>query len=347
MKKSRAGVYLGIAAVLVVMFLLPMVITNPYWIHVLVITVITSLLAVSLRALARTGVISMGTAGLMLVGAYSSALMAMKAGIPVWVAMPLGGLLSAFIASLVGYPFLRAKGIYFAILTVQMSELLRAIAWYWSGLTRGSTGLQGIPRPEPINLGVFTLNFESRTSFYYLALVLVIVCCAVLYRVEHSWLGTMWSAIRENDVLARASGINVRMHKLGIFVISAFFMGFAGAMYAHYMGSLSPYGYPGCPFSFSASIYTIMYMMVGGEAHFFGPIVGTFLLTIVPEAARTLKEYMPLLFGLLLIVVVFFMPEGILGLAERLLRKRRKGASPPPACKPGTEPALPEERAVS
>ncbi|MCX8032215.1 MAG: branched-chain amino acid ABC transporter permease [Thermoleophilia bacterium] len=348
MSRRRIVTYAVIAAIVVVMFLLPLVIPNPYWIHVLVVSIITCLLAVSLRALARTGVISMGTAGLMLVGAYSSALIAMKGGLSVWLAMPLGGLLSAFIAFVVGYPFLRAKGIYFAILTVMMSELLRAIAWYWSGLTRGSTGLQGIPSPEPINLGLVTLTFNSRTSFYYLALVLVIICCVILYRIEHSWLGTMWTAIRENDLLARASGINVRLHKLGIFVISAFFMGFAGAMYAHYMGSLSPYGYPGCPFSFSASVYTIMYMMVGGESYFFGPMLGTMLLTIVPEVARTLKEYMPLLFGLLLIIVVFFMPEGILGLGDRLLHRRRKTASltcGPEA--PQNAAPLPEERSVT
>jgi len=311
----------GIVAPICLLFLLPLFVKSNYWLHVLIITGINVLLAVSLRALARTGQISMGTAGFMLIGAYSSALLAINLGLSFWITLPLGGLIAAIIALAAGYPFLRAKGIYFAILTVMLAEVFRLIAWYWKDVTGGSGGLQYIPSPDPINiLGLITLTFTTKIAFYYLMLVIVIASLIILYRTERSWLGLMWSSISEADNLARAVGINIMFHKILIFAISSFFMGIAGALFAHYMGTLSPYGIPGSAFGFTASIYVLLYVVVGGEARFAGPIIGAFLLTIVPELARPLREYMPLLFGGLLIFVVLLMPEGIIGLGVPLSR---------------------------
>jgi branched-chain amino acid transport system permease protein len=263
----------------------------------------------------------MGTAGFMLFGAYSSALLAVKFGLSFWITLPLGGLLAAIVALAVGYPFLRAKGIYFAILTVMLAEVCRLVAWYWSGLTGGNTGLRDIPLPDPISiLGITTLAFNTRTAYYYLVLVIVIISLVVLYRIERSWLGLMWSSINEADDLAQAVGINIMGHKLLIFVISSFFMGIAGALYAHYMGTLTPYGTPGSPFGFTASIYILIYMVVGGEASFAGPIIGTVIFSLIPEVARGMKEYLPLIFGALLIFVVFVIPEGIMGFRKPLSR---------------------------
>jgi branched-chain amino acid transport system permease protein len=338
----RVWIAIGLVALLAFMFALPSILNNLYWTHVLVLSTITALMAVSLRTLARTGLIYMGTAGFMLTGAYTSAILVVKAGFAVWPAMFLGALMAATIALVVGIPFLRAKGIYFAILTVMMSEVLRNIVWYWNSLTGGSTGLRGIPEPEPINLGVATLSFDTRANYYYLALVLVVICLIILYRVEKSWLGNMWTAINENDLLARSVGIHIKSHKLLVFTITAFFTGFAGALYAHYMGTLSPYGYPGSPFSFTASVYTIMYMMVGGEAYFAGPIVGAFLLTFVPELSRGVQEYLPIIFGALIIFIVFVMPEGLLGLLHAIVRRVKRvygknKAGPAPAVTPVVE----------
>jgi branched-chain amino acid transport system permease protein len=318
MSRRALALAIGVPIFVIFLFSLPTLLRSDYWIHVLILSTIQVLMAVNLRALARTGLISMGTAGFMLLGGYSSALLVTRAGFNVWLAMLVGGILAAFLALVVGYPFLRAKGVYFAILTVMMSEVLRLIAWYWPSLTGGSTGLRDIPTPNHINLfGLTTLTFESKANYYYLALVMVIVCLVILYRVEHSWLGTMWKSINENDILARSSGINIMKHKLIIFAVTAFFVGIAGGLYAHYMGTLSPYGTPGSPFSFTASIYLVIYMMVGGEAYFAGPILGAYLLTLVPELARGMQQYIPLVFGGLLIFIVFVMPEGIVGLGDR------------------------------
>jgi branched-chain amino acid transport system permease protein len=319
MNKKNTTKFISILVFVCLLFLVPLFIKSNYWLHVLIITGINVLLAVSLRALAHTGQISMGTAGFMLIGAYSSALLAINLGLSFWLALPLGGLVAAIIALAAGYPFLKAKGIYFAILTVMLAEVFRLIAWYWKDLTGGSGGLQYIPAPDPINiLGLILLTFTTKVSFYYLMLVILIISLIILYRTERSWLGLMWSSINEADILARAVGINIMFHKILIFAVSSFFMGIAGALYAHYMGSLSPYGIPGSVFGFTASIYVLLYVVVGGEARFAGPIIGAFLLTMVSELARSLREYMPLLFGGLLILVVFLMPQGITGLGAQL-----------------------------
>jgi branched-chain amino acid transport system permease protein len=312
---------IGIAALICLLFSVPLLWKSIYWIHVLILTMINVLLAVSLRALTRTGQVSIGTAGFMLLGAYSSALLAMKLGLSFWITLPLGGLLAAVVALIVGYPFLKAKGIYFAILTVMLAEVCRLITWYWTSMTGGSAGLTNIPPPNPISiLGITILSFNTKIASYYLILVIIIISLVILYRIERSWLGLMWSAINEADNLAQAVGINIMGHKMLIFCVSSFFMGIAGALYGHYMGTLTPFGTPGSPFGFMASIYALIYVVLGGEARFAGPIIGAVLLTIIPELARGLREYMPLIFGGLLIIVVFFMPEGIVGLSAPLSR---------------------------
>ena len=310
----------GLIVVVVFLFSLPTVLRSQYWTHVLILSTIWVVMAVSLRCLARVGQISMGSAGFMLVGAYSSALLSMKAGVNVWLSLLLGGLLAMVIAYGASFPFLRAKGVYFAILTVMLSEVLRNIAFYWSKLTGGYSGLAHIPVPEPIRLGgLGTISFDSKAHYYYLVLVVGIVCLFIMYRLERSWLGLMWSSINENDQLARSCGINIKRHKQLLIVVTAFFMAIAGGLYAHYAGTLTPSGDPGSPFGFSASLYLIIYMMVGGEGYFAGAIVGAYLLTILPQLGSSLQQYIPLLMGAVLLLVVFVFPEGIVGLAARLM----------------------------
>ena len=325
MNRKAAANITGVLAPICLVILLPLFIRSQYWLHVMILTGINVLLAVSLRALARTGQISMGTAGFMMIGAYSSALLTKNLGLSFWIALPVGGFLAAVIALAAGYPFLRAKGIYFAILTMMLAELCRLTFWYWKNMTGGSAGLQYIPSPDPLYIfELFTLTFSSKIDYYYLMLVILLISLIILYRTERSWLGLMWSSIKEAEHLARSVGINTMFHKILIFGISSFFMGIAGGLYAHYMGAISPYGIPGSVFGFTASIYVLLYIVIGGEARFFGPIIGAVLLTIVSELARSLREYMPLLFGGLLIFVVFFMPQGIIGLNDLLYRLYKK-----------------------
>lgn len=148
MKHRRLILSTGLPIAVVLLFALPSLVRSQYWLHVLVLATITVVMAVSLRCLARIGLVSMGSAGFMLVGAYASALLGMRGGLSVWLAIPLGALVAAVIAFVASIPFLRAKGIYFAILTVMLAETLRMIAWYWPGLTGGLFGPNGHTHSE-------------------------------------------------------------------------------------------------------------------------------------------------------------------------------------------------------
>ena len=338
MKRSLTkplGTAAGLLAVCVLLFSMPTLLNSEYWTHVLVLSTIYVIMAVSLRCLARVGQISMGSAGFMLVGAYASSILSMRWGINVWLSILLGAFLAMVIAFGASFPSLRAKGVYFAILTVMLSEVLRNIAFYWSKLTHGYQVLSNIPVPEPIKLpGLGTISFDSKAHYYYLIVAIGIICLVVMYRLERSWLGLMWSSINENDRLAGSCGVNIKRHKQLLIVVTAFFMAIAGGFYAHYMGTITPSGDPGSPFGFTGSLYLIIYMMVGGEAYFAGPIVGAYLLTIVPELGRSLQQYIPLFMGAIMLLVVFVFPEGIVGLLMRFvnyLRGRLGQPAPPPA----------------
>jgi branched-chain amino acid transport system permease protein len=313
----------GVVLLVVFFCLVPVFLKSIYWIHVLVLAGINVLMAASLRFIMRTGQLSLGHAGFMLLGAYGSALLVMKAGLTFWVAAPLGALLAAVAALAIGYPFLRLKGIYFAILTLLLAEVLRSVGFYWHSLTGGFAGLLGIPAPNPIVIpGITTITFDTKTAYYYLMLVVVLLSLLILYRLEHSRLGFTCGAIKEADILAQSVGINIMWYKILVFAIGCFFAGIAGALFAHFQSNLV------CEatgkFGITTSISAMIYMVVGGEARFAGPIVGAIILTLVPELARGLREFQPLIFGGLLVFVVFFMPEGIVGLPERFSLWYRK-----------------------
>jgi len=305
-----------LAALIIFLFMVPVLIGSRYWIHVLILSVINALLAVSLRFISRIGLLSMGHASFMLVGAYSSAILVMNYGLSFWISLPLSGLMAGFVALALGYPFVRAKGLYFAILTLIAGEVLRLVAWYWTSITGGVLGLLGVPSPSPIVIpGVTTITFDTKTAYYYLVLVIFLVCVIVLNLLERSRLGLTWGAIREADSLAETVGINVMWHKIIVFAIGSFFAGISGAMFAHFTHILSC-GVDG-KFGLMTSIFILIYMVVGGEASIVGPIMGAVILTLIPEFSRPLSEYQPILFGGLLVFIALFMPGGLMSLPDR------------------------------
>jgi len=323
-------------AVLVLVFLLPVMVRNDYWIHVFIIIALMMLSTASMRAIFRTGEISLGTSGFMLLGAYSSALLTKDLGLSFWISMPLGGLFTAAVAAAIGYPFFRVKGIYFAICTLLTGFVLLYLAGYMNNLTGGWQGLVFDFSPNPITIpGIGTLTFDTDVHYYYLAVIIVAIGLFVLYRMERSRIGLVWGSIKEADNLAQSVGINIMAQKIFVFILACFFTGIAGGVYAFYVHAISPSTTPGNIFSFFTSVYAILYMVVGGESSFFGPIIGTALFMLIPELSRGLQMYRPLLYGALLILIIFFMPQGLIGLREyfpqwyRKLVKRGEG--------PGTE----------
>jgi branched-chain amino acid transport system permease protein len=295
---------------------------NNYWLHVLGITGINIILVSSLHTIRSTGEISLGTGGFMALGAYTSALLAMKVGLSFWLTMFLAGFLCAAVAIILGYPFMRTKGIYFSILTLVTAEVFRLIAWYYRSLTGGSVGLSGIPGPNPITIpGITTILFDTKVDYYYLILVIALLSLLILFRLQTSQVGFVWSTIRETDHLAASVGINVLQYKILAFGIGSFFTGVAGALFAHFMHLLA--ADTTGKFGMTTSIYILIYMVFGGEGKFMGPVIGAFILTILPETFRAMKEYQPIIFGALVILIVFFMPQGIIALPDQILLWRK------------------------
>jgi branched-chain amino acid transport system permease protein len=308
---------MSILIMLVIVFLLPKIVPNDYWVHIMVLIAIMTLATSSMRAINRTGEMSLGTAGFMLLGAYSSALLTKNLGLSFWITMPLGGLFTASIAALLGYPYFRVKGVYFAITTLMTGFVFLYLAGYLKHLTGGWQGFVFDFWPSPITIpGIGTVTFDTDISYYYLAVIIVALCLFILYRMEHSRIGLVWSSICEADNLAQSIGVNIMAHKIFVFVVACFFTGIAGALYAFYVHALSPTSTPANIFHFVTSIYCVLYMVVGGEASFFGPIIGTALFMLIPEFSRPLQMYRPIIYGALLILIVFFMPQGLVGIGN-------------------------------
>jgi branched-chain amino acid transport system permease protein len=313
-RKVKLAAPLILIALMLLLFLIPLFVKATYVLHILILVAVNVILASSLRLIATSGQLSLGHGGMMVIGAYTSALLVMKLGFSTWAALPAAGLASGGIAVLVGYPFTRLRRIYFTMVTIFFAEVIRLIIEQWRGLTGGTSGLLNIPRPNAIfAFGFVDIDFTSRAHFYYLILVMVLITLLVLYALEHSRIGLTWFSIQQADSLAESVGINTTRFKVIAFGIGCFFAGIAGAFYSHYMAVLTP-----TAFGVFYAINILVYMVVGGMGRFSGPIAGALVLTILPESVRILKEYQPFVFAGVMMVIVLFLPEGLVGLPERL-----------------------------
>ena len=314
MNKGKAITLTSDLIIIVIMFLLPAFFKGPYVTHILILTILNILLATSLRLINLTGLMSLAHGGMMTVGAYTATLFVIKLGVSSWLALLIGGLTASFVAFIVGFPFSRLKGIYFAMVTIFLSEMVALSAEQWRGMTGGSLGIYNIPRPDPIVLpGILHLTFSSKVSFYYLICVILLISLLILYAIEHSRIGMTLNGIQQSDSLAESIGINCMGYKVLAFSVGCFFPGIAGGFYAQYISTINP-----TTFGFLFTIYVIIYLVVGGMKSFVGPIIGAFVFTILPEILRPLKEFQPYFFAGSLMLILFFMPEGLVGIPKRL-----------------------------
>jgi branched-chain amino acid transport system permease protein len=308
------------SALIVFLFLIPLFITGPYQLHILIMAGIAIILASSVRLVVTSGLLSLAHGGMMAVGAYTSALLVMKLGLSSWAALVLAGVAAGIIALLVGYPFVRIKGVYFALVTVFLAQVIRLIIEQWRSLTGGSMGIINIPRPDPIVIpGLLNMDFASKVDFYYFMLVLVLLILSILYAIERSRTSLTWFSIAQADFLAESVGVNTARFQVLAFTIGCFFAGMAGAFYSQYVAAITPGA-----FGFFWSVYIVIYMIVGGMKSFGGPIIGALILTFIPESARVLKEFQPYVFAGALMLIIFFLPEGLVSLPQRLRKLVRE-----------------------
>ena len=312
----------------VLLFLLPLFVKSFYYFHTLNVTLIYIIGASSLRTIAVSGQISIAHAAFMGVGAYISGIFAKELGLTPWLTIPLGGLSGMVSGVLVGYPLVRVRAIYFSMVSLFCGMAIVALIGVFQKFTGGDAGLIGIPPLAPISIkGLPPIVFvTSKVNYYYFFLVLTIGCLLVLYRIENSRTGMCWRAIAQSHLVASSVGINEARFRVLALAVGCFFAGLAGACYAHYNMTLTS-----TSFGFFPSINLLIYVLVGGIGSFAGPIIGTAVLLIVPEIFRWLKEFTPFIFGGIMLLVAFFMPQGIAGLIEQVKTRfgfhRERGAS--------------------
>jgi branched-chain amino acid transport system permease protein len=306
----------GVPGLMCLLFLLPLFIANNFYLHIMIMMCINIIMAVSMWLLATTGALSFGQAGFMFIGAMTSTLLVKNLGWPFWVCIPIAGVAAALVGLAVGRVCIHIRGAQFFMVTMAFGELVRGIFAYFKNPFGGWYGIIHIPPPEPRTL----FTSLNKVWFYYLAISLMLITCWTIYRVSRSRIGMIYWSLRESQVLADSIGVNPRKFKLQAFLVAAFFAGVAGTYYAHYTSYISP-----LVFTVQMSLSVLVFVVVGGMWSFGGPIVGATILTLVPEFFRATGVYQMLIFGLILVFAILFMPRGVVGfLQEKVFPRMRE-----------------------
>lgn len=311
-----------LGALALALLLIPLLVSDDYSLHLMIMTFMFMMLASSQDLIyGYTGQLHLGQAAFAAIGAYITAVLMLRFELSYWPAMLLSGLGTALVALLLCIPTLRLKGLYLGLATLGFSEIVRLTLIMWNSVTRGPMGLPGIPAPT---LGAFV--FESKASFYYMILGFLVVTVFALQRVIHSRMGKALMAIRDDEIAARAMGVNSGYYKSTAFALGAFFAGIAGSFYAVYISFISPDS-----FKMMDSFLIFAMPVLGGMGTLVGPLIGALILYVLPEATRVFAEYRMVWVGLLLMITMVLQPKGILGgiraMTERF-RDRKPGLEP-------------------
>ena len=282
--------------------ILPLFLKDAYYLRILIFIGIYIILALSLNLInGYTGLFSIGHAAFYGIGAYSSALLTLRLGIPFVLALPLSGTIAAFFGYLIGKPTLRLSGIFLTLATLGFNIIFVLLMINLDGLTRGPLGIAGIPTPT-----IFSYRFSQQVEYYYLVFFLVLFTLGSIYRIIHSRFGRALLSIREEETASEAVGVDTVHYKIAIFTLSTFFAGIAGSFFAHYLRFIAPDS-----FTFWESFTLLAMLALGGQGNLVGPVVGASLLIAIPELFRFLTDYRMILYGLILIVMMLFRREGL------------------------------------
>lgn len=305
---------LGWLAVFALAAGLPLLQPGGYVLDVAINTMIWAMLAYGLNImLGYTGLLSLAHAGFFGIGAYTVGILTLKAGWSFWLAWPAGVLLAALGGLLLGLVAFRTRGDAFSIFTLGVGVIIALVINKWDDLTGGNDGLNGVP-PASSLLGI---DFSKSANFYYVALAALALTVLVVARTRQSVFGRSLVAIRGGEDLARSAGIDVFTHKLRALMLSTAIAGFAGGVYAAYVGFLGS-GATGPTTTFTV----LLYLLVGGVGTLAGPLVGTALIYVALQFMKGLQDYQYIVFGPLLVLLVLFAPQGLAGLWDRAQARR-------------------------
>lgn len=303
-----------ITVLILIAVIFPLFSQNDYFIHIMTLSFIWMIGVYGLNLLVGyTGYLSLAHAGFFAIGAYSLGILTVKAQLNFWLAFLLALIITSAIGFLIGLIALRTKEHFFAIYTLCVGYIIYLVIDKWDGLTEGVRGLIGIPAPAAIG----PITFETPLSQYYLILFFLLLVVFVLYRIIHSLTGRTYIAIRNSEDLALTIGISTIKNKLTVFVLSTFFAGLSGALYASFIRFIGPdVGY------ISVTFDLLTYLLVGGIGTLSGPIVGTVLIVWLSQELQFLQDYRMMIFGPVLTLLVIFYPKGIVGAFSSWKSKR-------------------------
>ena len=290
----------GASVVLFVVLLIAPFIIPKFYTYILAVIFVTALLAMSLNlVVGHGGLFQFHHAAFYGVGAYTAGLILAKTSLPWWIGFIAGPIAAALTGLLIGMLCVRLNKLYFGMLQISLGSLIWAIAFRWYSLTGGDDGVHGIPMPEFIS---------SLKSSYYFVLILLTVCLILMYMILKSPFGTTLQAIRDNPERCAAVGINVRRHQLMGIVVATFFAGVAGVLFVAVEGSI----FPDLLF-WILSLEVFIMCLLGGWFTFGGPILGAAIIVSLRTFVGTYTEYWTLILGVVLILLIFFLPDGIMG----------------------------------
>ena len=281
-----------------------------------------TLTSVALLAIASAGVwltfyigrINIGQGAFALIGAYVAAILVVKAGWSFWISLPTAGLFAAIVAILIGLPILRLRGVYFAMITLVLTQVVTLTALALP-ITNGAKGISNIPLPSGISVfGIpilpdFAAMENTKLAFYYTACIIMILTYAALYRLVNSRLGHLCRSMQQNEELASSIGVNISYIRIVIFAISSFFGGLGGAMF----GSIAQSVYPSS-FQVADSVNFMLNCFLGGLGYVFGPMLGTLVLYFGWDLLFEFGKYQMLIYSTILIIIIRFLPNGLLSI---------------------------------
>lgn len=320
----------ALGAALLLLAAVPLVTRNNYVLHVLVQIFFFGYLGLAWNIMSGyTGQLSFGHAAFFGVGTYTSTLLLLRLGVSPWIGMFAGAALAGALGFAIGAISFKygARGVFFSFITMAVGEIMKLLTLYWRSLTNGAEGLL-LPFSGQ-NLAMFSIAMENKYIFYEIMLGMLAVCTWVAYRVKRARFGYYLLALRENEDAAEMIGVDVFRYKVAAVMVSASLTAFAGTFYAHYYQHFEPEDIFGVVMSF-----TIIYpVIIGGGDYLFGPLLGSAVLALFEESSRaimpqTMHGFHRILYGVVIILVIVYLPHGLMEPVSRLGRSlRRRGES--------------------
>ena len=334
-QSEKPGLYrVGFWLMLLALILLPFLASRSV-VDLATLTLIYVMLGLGLNVqVGLAGLLDLGYVGFYAVGAYSYALLNQYFGFGFWEALPLAGLLAAGFGFLLGFPVLRLRGDYLAIVTLGFGEVIRILLNNLNTITGGPNGISGIPKPTLFGLEFarkaeegsqtfhqfFGIKYvaDHKVIFLYLMAVLLLLTLFVINRLLRMPLGRAWEALREDEIACKSLGLNPTIIKLTAFTIGACFAGFAGSFFASRQGFISPES-----FVFIESAIVLAIVVLGGMGSQIGVVLAAIVMTVLPELAREFNEYRMLMFGLLMVFMMIWRPQGLLPMTRPHLELKK------------------------